>query len=132
FKNEKRELASGLFVRVRIPVGKPYQALLIPEAAIATDQSIKFVYVVGADGTAKRRNVELGEQRGNLRIIPSGLEAGERVITKGLQRVKPDQKVEAETAALQLPPTTANKPVTQTEATPAAPPATPRSSSQDR
>ena len=55
FPNADRDLASGLFVRVRIPVSETYQALLIPEQALATDQSIKYVYVVGADGTAERR-----------------------------------------------------------------------------
>ncbi|MCE9555933.1 MAG: efflux RND transporter periplasmic adaptor subunit [Planctomycetes bacterium] len=98
FPNKKRELASGLFVRVRIPVSKPYQALLIPERALATDQDIKFVYVVGSDGAATRHNVVLGAQRGDLRIVKSGLKAGDRVIVKGLQRVKPGQKVEAEAA----------------------------------
>ncbi len=98
FKNEDRSLASGLFVRLRIPVSKPYQALLIPEQAIATDQSINFVYVVGADGKAERRSIELGGTRGNLRIISSGLQAGEQVIVKGLQRVKPGQKVDTESA----------------------------------
>lgn len=104
FPNENRELASGLFVRVKIPVSKPYEALLIPEQALATDQNIKFVYVVGEDGTAERRTVELGAQRGEYRIIHSGLEAGERVIVKGLQRVRPGQKVEAEVAEAALPP----------------------------
>jgi len=96
FLNEKRELASGLFVRIRIPVSEPYKALLIPERALATDQSIKFVYVVGSDNTATRRSVELGGQRGDMRIIKSGLQEGDRVIVKGLQRVRPGQKVEAE------------------------------------
>jgi RND family efflux transporter MFP subunit len=96
FENANRELVSGLFVRIRIPVSKPYQALLIPERALATDQNIKFVYVVGSDGTATRRVVELGGQRGDLRIVTSGLAAGDRVIVKGLQRVKPGQRVEAE------------------------------------
>ena len=96
FENKDRALTSGLFVRVRIPAGDPYQALLIPERAIATDQSVKFVYVVGTDGVATRRNVELGAQRGENRIITGGLKAGEQVIVKGLQRVRPGQKVEAE------------------------------------
>jgi RND family efflux transporter MFP subunit len=96
FPNTDRMLSSGLFVRVRVPVSDPYDALLIPERALATDQSIKFVYVVDSDGTAKRRNVELGNARGDMRIINSGLQAGDKVIVKGLQRVKPDQKVEAE------------------------------------
>jgi RND family efflux transporter MFP subunit len=96
FPNTGRSLASGLFVRVQIPVSKPYEALLIPEAALATDQNIKYVYVVNGDGTAQRRAVELGSQRGDMRIVTSGLKAGEHVITKGLQRVKPGQKVAAE------------------------------------
>ena len=96
FANKDRALASGLFVRVQVPASKPYQALLIPERALATDQDIKFVYVVGSDGIATRRNVELGNQRGDMRIITAGLQAGEQVIVKGLQRVRPGQKVEAE------------------------------------
>jgi len=112
FANADRSLASGLFVRVQIPVGEPYQALLIPEAALATDQNIKYVYVVGANGTAERRGVELGSQRGDMRIITSGLKAGEHVITKGLQRVRPGQKVDPELAATTAPKTTVRKPAT--------------------
>jgi len=96
FDNRDHSLASGLFVRVRIPVSDPYQALLIPERAIAADQSVKFTYVVAGDGTAERRTVELGAQRGGMRIVTAGLKAGERVVSKGLQRVRPGQKVEAE------------------------------------
>lgn len=118
FPNEDRTLASGLFGRVRIPVSEPYQALLIPEQALATDQSIKYVYVVGTDGTAERRTVELGSQRGDLRIITAGLSAGEQVIVKGLQRVKPGQKVDAESVVTELPPTTVHKPVTPIEEEP--------------
>ena len=95
FANEDRALASGLFVRVRVPVSKPYEALLIPERAWPPTRTSNFVYVVGGDGTATRRKVELGDQRGEMRIVTAGLEPGERVIVKGLQRVKPGQKVEA-------------------------------------
>lgn len=97
FENKDRRLVSGLFVRIRIPVSKPYQAVMVPERALATDQNIRFVFVVGDDGAAERRTVELGGQRGDMRIVTSGLSAGDRVIVKGLQRVKPGQKVEAET-----------------------------------
>jgi RND family efflux transporter MFP subunit len=110
FPNEKRELASGLFVRVRIPVSQPYAALLIPERALATDQSIKFVYVVGSDGAATRRPVELGAARGEMRVVTAGLQAGDRVIVKGLQRVKPGQKVEAELEQAAAPVAPALKP----------------------
>jgi RND family efflux transporter MFP subunit len=98
FKNDDRALASGMFVRVRVPVSKPYEALLVPERALATDQNIKFVYVVGDDSTATRRTIKLGDQRDDMRIVTEGLKSGERVIVKGLQRVKPGQKVEAEVA----------------------------------
>jgi RND family efflux transporter MFP subunit len=95
FENKNREMASGLSARVKIPTSKPYQALFIPERAIATDQSMKFVYVVGSDGIANRRAIELGPQSGEMRIVTKGLKAGEPVIVKGLQRVRPGQKVEA-------------------------------------
>lgn len=100
FKNEDRVLASGLFVRVRIPLSKdPHAALMIPERALATDLSVKYVYVVGSDKKAERRNVQLGRQEGEMRIITGGLKEGEEIIVKGVQRVKPDQDVEVERAA---------------------------------
>lgn len=124
FANTDRALASGLFVRLRIPVSKPYQALLIPERSLATDQSIKYVYVVGADGKAERRTVELGSQRGEMRIITAGLKAGEHVITKGLQRVKPGQKVESELVAAPAAPSVMPQPAIAPSAPPAnTPPA---------
>jgi RND family efflux transporter MFP subunit len=124
FANEQRDLASGLFVRVRIPVSQPYSALLIPERALATDQNIKFVYVVGSDGAAARRAVELGAQRGEMRIVTAGLQAGERVIVKGLQRVRPGQKVEAEVEQTALPAISALKPIVKTAPEPAQHPRT--------
>ena len=99
FENADRALASGLFVRIQIPVSKPYEALLVPERALSTDQNIKFVYVVSAEGIADRRVVKLGAQRGELRVVTSGLAAGDRVIVKGLQRVKSGQRVDAELEA---------------------------------
>jgi RND family efflux transporter MFP subunit len=116
FPNKDRDLASGLFVRVRVPASKPYQALLVPERALATDQDIKFVYVVGGDGVATRRNVELGKQRGDMRIVTAGLEPGQRVIVKGLQRVRPGQKVEAETEPARIAATPIEKPTAQEKA----------------
>lgn len=129
FPNANRDLAAGLFVRIRIPVSEPYQALLIPEQALATDQNIKYVYVVGSDGSAERRTVELGAPRGDLRIITAGLKVGEHVIVKGLQRVKPGQKVEAELVKSTLPPTTVRKPVTHAPAAEEPPALTPSTES---
>ena len=96
FDNKDRSLVSGLFVRLQIPTSQPYQALLVPERALATDQNIRFVYVVDEQGNTVRRNVELGDRRGDLRIVKSGLAVGDKVIVKGLQRVRPGQHVEAE------------------------------------
>jgi RND family efflux transporter MFP subunit len=100
FKNEDRVLASGLFVRVRIPLSKePRAVLMIPERALATDLSVKYVYVVGSDRKAERRNVQLGRQVGEMRVVTDGLKEGEEIIVKGVQRVKPEQEVEVERAA---------------------------------
>ena len=119
FKNKDRTLSSGLFVRIRIPIGKPYEALLIPERAIATDQSLKYVFVVDGEGIARRRNVELGDARGELRIVKSGVNLGDQVIVKGLQRVTPDQQVEAEEAKSVPAAPATDAPAGDTAATPA-------------
>lgn len=95
FENQDHQLTPGMFVHVRVPTSDKYQALLIPEQAIATDQSIKYVYVVDSDQIVSRRNLKLGPSRGDLRTVRSGLKAGDRVIVKGLQRVRPGQQVEA-------------------------------------
>jgi RND family efflux transporter MFP subunit len=93
-ENKDLSLASGLFVRVRIPAKSSYKAIAIPEKAIGVDQSVKFVYVVGSDNVAVRTTIEPGRQEGEMRLVLSGLKAGDRIITKGLQRVRPNQTVE--------------------------------------
>jgi hypothetical protein len=95
FPNKRKMLASGMFVRLRIPVSKPYQALMVPESAIGSNLNIKFVYVIDAEGKAERRTVTLGKLDGNLRVVKEGLKVGDQIIFKGLQRVRPGQKVEA-------------------------------------
>ena len=97
-------LASGLFVRVRIPASKPYRRCLFPSAPWPRTRDIKFVYVVGDDGVATRRNVELGTQRGDMRIITSRAEsrrAGDRqrtaasaAGTKGGSRRRSQQRLQ--------------------------------------
>ena len=84
-------LAPGLFVRIKFPVGKAEPSLLIPEEAMASDQGRPFVFVVGSDGdktVAEARTVETGPLVGQRRVIRSGLEAGDRVIVTGLQRLR--------------------------------------------
>lgn len=89
-----RALTPGMFVRVRIPASKPYEALLVGERAILTDQGEKVVFTVDADGTTHRRVVELGTLHGRLRVVTAGLKPDERIVVNGLQRVRDGAKVD--------------------------------------
>jgi RND family efflux transporter MFP subunit len=94
FANSDRLLTPGMFVRVRLPIGKPYQALLVPEQAVGTDQGQKFVYVVDGKNEVSYRHVTVGKLYGGLRVISEGLSPGEQVVVTGVQRVLPGMKVE--------------------------------------
>jgi multidrug efflux system membrane fusion protein len=83
----------GLFARVRVTGSPKYAALLIPDEAIGTDQTNKFVYAVAEDGTVARKGVTLGPLYGGLRVVREGLAAQDWVITRGLQRARPGGKV---------------------------------------
>jgi RND family efflux transporter MFP subunit len=95
FPNTRRALTPGLFVRLQIAAEKVYPALLVPERAINTDQSDKFVYVVDAQGVAQRKNVQLGTKQGRLRVIKEGLTATDKVVISGGLLVRPGLKVNA-------------------------------------
>jgi RND family efflux transporter MFP subunit len=94
FANSDRLLRPGLFVRVRLPIGEPSQALLVPEQAVGTDQGQKFVYVVDSDNKITYRRVKVGKLREGLRVINDGISSGDRIVTTGVQRVQPGIKVE--------------------------------------
>lgn len=94
FPNKKRALTPGLFVRIQIAAEQAYHALLIPERAINTDQSDKFVYVVDSQGLAERKNVKLGTKHGRLVVVKEGLTANDKVIISGGLLVRPGQKVQ--------------------------------------
>jgi multidrug efflux system membrane fusion protein len=100
--NRDQTLVPGLFARVQIGGGKDTarSALLISDRAVSTDQDRKFVYVVGADGKAEYRAVVLGPTVDNLRVVRSGLKAGERIVVNGLQRVKPGKPVMAQVESM--------------------------------
>jgi RND family efflux transporter MFP subunit len=94
FANPNLILTPGLFVRVRLPLGKPYQATLVAEQALANDQGQKVVYVVGEGDRIEFRHVKLGRlNEKGLRVITEGLKPGERVVVTGLQRVREKQPV---------------------------------------
>ncbi|MEM9824963.1 MAG: efflux RND transporter periplasmic adaptor subunit [Planctomycetota bacterium] len=90
FPNDDRTLTPGLFAEVRLPGSGRYDAVLIPDAAIGSDQSERFVYVVDKDGdSVTRRAIELGPIAKGLRVVRSGLVGDERIVTRGLQRIYP-------------------------------------------
>jgi len=95
FDNKDGLLTPGFFGRVRL-FGGEHDALLLPDSAIASDQSNKIVFTVAADDTVGVKRVELGPLVHGLRVIRSGLNAGDRVVIEGLARARPGQKVKAE------------------------------------
>ena len=95
FDNKDGLLTPGFFGRVRL-FGGEHDVLLLPDSAIASDQSNKIVFTVAADDTVGVRRVELGPLVHGLRVIRSGLNAGDRVVIEGLARARPGQKVKAE------------------------------------
>jgi RND family efflux transporter MFP subunit len=96
FANGDNIFTPGMFARVQVPASAAYQALLVPDAAIGTEQVRKFVYIVDQDGIARQRFVTLGEVADDLRVIKEGVSADDRVVVNGLMRVRPGQKVTPE------------------------------------
>ena len=94
-------LTPGMFVRVRLPIGPPHQALLVNERAIGTDQRQKFVLTVDKNHVVQYRQVKLGSLYDGLREVESGLSSDEWVIVQGLQRVRPGLTVNPQHAAEQ-------------------------------
>ena len=93
--NKDLSILPGQFARVRLIGSAPYEALLMPDTAIATDQSRKIVFVVKDDNTVEARPVMLGPLDDGLRVIREGLKADDRVIVDGLQRARVGAKVDA-------------------------------------
>ncbi len=96
--NKDLSILPGQFGRVRIIASSPYEALLIPDTAIATDQSRKIVFVVKEDNTVEARPVVLGPLDEGLRVIREGLKLEDRIIVDGLQRARVGAKVAPELA----------------------------------
>jgi RND family efflux transporter MFP subunit len=94
FPNPKQVLLPGYFVRVRIPRPKEELALLVPDTALGSDQSGRYVLVVGSDDVVEQRKVEIGPLVGNLRVIDKGITENDRVVVSGLLRAIPGQKVD--------------------------------------
>lgn len=91
--NKSGLYSAGMFARVRVQGAEPYDAVMIPDEAVGTDQTNKFALVVAEDGTVSRKPLVLGPVIDGLRVIRQGLVKDDVVITKGLQRARAGAKV---------------------------------------
>jgi RND family efflux transporter MFP subunit len=96
FDNPEGLFTPGMFGRVRVPGSPPYTALLIPDAAIGSEQARKYVFVVDDGGVVRQKYVTPGQLDGGLRVIKDGLVASDRVIVNGLMHARPGIKVNAQ------------------------------------
>jgi len=80
-------LIPGLFARVRLLGSGEYDALLIHDMAVLTDQDRKYVYLVGSNNTAERRDVELGREVDGLRVVTGGIDPGDLVVVNGVRKI---------------------------------------------
>jgi membrane fusion protein, multidrug efflux system len=100
FDNKDHSLLPGLFVRVRTPIAHQDKAVLTRNDAIGTSQEGSYVLVVGPDNVVQRKIVKTGDREGQLRIIESGLDPSDWVVTDGIQRAFPGAKVEPQRTEL--------------------------------
>jgi RND family efflux transporter MFP subunit len=112
FPNPKGTFTPGMFGRIQVAAGPPAEALLVPDVAIGTEQVRKYVLVVDDQDVAQAKYVMLGPLIDGLRVVASGLEAGDRVVVNGLMRARPGVKVAPEmstaTAVLERDPSPAH------------------------
>ena len=103
FPNPDLKLTPGLFARVRLIGSGKYEATLLPDAAIGTDQAQRFVYVVDAENKVVRKKVVPGPMIEGFRIVREGVTPADRVVVAGLQAVHPGVVVDPQDAPLQVP-----------------------------
>ncbi len=103
FKNEDYFFTPGMFTRVRVPTGKEHDVLMVPEEAIVSDLTARFVWLLGPDNIVERRKVEVGARHGASRVIREGLSAGDKVVIRGIQVLRPGSKVTPQEGQIPLP-----------------------------
>lgn len=103
-RNPDRMLTPGLYARVQLQGSGRFEAMLIDDKAVLTDQDRKYVYVLGADHKALRKDVVLGRLIGGLRVVQSGLDAKDKVIVSGTQKIFfPGMQVQPDEVAMVAP-----------------------------
>jgi multidrug efflux system membrane fusion protein len=95
-----RLLSPGMFVRIRLPMGEPHPALLVPDRAIGSDQGLKYVYVIAQNKATYRRIITGPLQPDGLRVVTEGLKAGEWVAVGALQQIRPNMQIQMEKMAM--------------------------------
>ena len=95
-------LSPGMFARVRLQGSPEYEAILLPDEAIGTDQTSRYVWVVGPDDIPVRKTVKLGPIIDGLRVVRKGVEPDDWVVTKGQQRIRPHMKIVPKKTPLQV------------------------------
>jgi len=105
--NSDRALLPGFFVRVRVPLDQVQNALFVPDVALGSDQAGRYLLVVNGENIVEQRKVRVGPLEGGLRVIEEGLKADDRVITAGLLRAIPGQKVEPQLKTIEAQPASA-------------------------
>ncbi|WP_334361306.1 efflux RND transporter periplasmic adaptor subunit [Bradyrhizobium sp. AZCC 2176] len=105
--NSDRVLLPGFFVRVRVPMDQVQNALFVPDVALGSDQSGRYLLVVNGENIVEQRKVRIGPLEGELRVIEEGLKADDRVITAGLLRAIPGQKVDPQLKTVEAQPASA-------------------------
>ena len=106
--NADGKLTPGMFARVQVTGSQTADKLLIPDVAVGTEQARKFVYVIDKDDIARVKYVALGPIVDGLRVVESGLDADDRIVTEGVMRVRPGAKVSPQVAGLGAPTAAAN------------------------
>jgi RND family efflux transporter MFP subunit len=110
FANADHVLIPGLFARVRLIMGAPYKALLVPERALVTDQGQAYLFVATDRNVAERRALKLGARNDTLRVVIEGIKAEEWVILSGLDSVKNGAAVEPKRVSISVQPQAPEKP----------------------
>lgn len=98
FPNTDWQLLPGMFVRIQASIGDPKPRLLVEERAIGSDQRGEFLLIVNEKNVVEYRPVQLGIHVDDLRVVESGVKAGDKVVVNGLQRARPGAPVTPETA----------------------------------
>ena len=104
FPNPARVLQPGQYTRLRVLLEERPGAVVIPQAAVQESQGSATVFVVGPDQAVEARTVRMGPRFGTLWVVEEGLRPGEKVVVKGLQRIRPGMRVEATVEALEATP----------------------------